>query len=98
MFWRSSLSPDSVARLVKSAIVDATLVAEFAIELETPLEFDPALAVAAAAAALAADAALEAPNRLYRDAAWPAPTLPIDIKHPGHEDSNQGYRPGIDEL
>jgi hypothetical protein len=73
----NSLSPDSVARLVSAATIEAMLAVEPAVELEVPLVLAVVLAGIAAAAAFAAEAALDALTRLYR--AGLLLTLPIDI-------------------
>jgi hypothetical protein len=79
MLPSNSLSPDSVARLVNAAIVEATPAVELAVELEVLLVLAVVFAEVAAAAVFAAAAALEALKRLYRAEAWLLPTLPIDI-------------------
>jgi hypothetical protein len=48
----NSLSPDSVARLVSAATVEATLPVELAVELEVPLVPAPVSAEVAAVAVL----------------------------------------------
>jgi len=75
----NSLSPDSVARLVSAATIEATLAVEPAVEPEVLLVLAVVLAAVAAAAVLAAEAALDALKRLYRAEVWLLPTLPIDI-------------------
>jgi hypothetical protein len=57
----NSLSPDSVARLVSAATVEATVDVELAVELEAL-----GVLLAAAATVFCAEAALDALNRLYR--------------------------------
>ena len=76
----NSLSPDSVARLVSAATVEATLAVEPAVELDVLPA--PARAEVAAAAVFAAEAALDALKRLDRAEAWLLPMLPIDIMTP----------------
>jgi hypothetical protein len=73
----NSLSPDSVARLVSAATIEATLAVELAVELEVLLVLAVVLAGVAAAAVFSAEAALDALKRLYR--AGLLLTLPIDI-------------------
>jgi hypothetical protein len=90
----NSLLPDSVARLVSAATVDATLAAEVAVELDAPL----AAAVVTPATEFCAEAALDALKRLDRTEAWLLPTLPIDIMPPPANRWNQVYRPMFQEL
>ena len=69
----SSLSPDSVARLVSADTVAAVLAAEVALELEA--EVDAVVEFETAAAALVALAPLAAASALYKDAELELPTL-----------------------
>jgi hypothetical protein len=85
---RSSLSPDSVARLVNAETVAAVLEAEVGAAVEPD----------AAAAVLVALAALAAVKALYKDAELELPTLPIDIIHPQSDPTNEVYRHRGPEL
>jgi hypothetical protein len=79
----NSLSPESIARLVSAATVEATLAVELAVEPEVLPVRAAVPAALAAATVLAVEAAVEALNRPYRAEAWLLLlTLPIDIRLP----------------
>ena len=95
----NSLSPDSVARLVSAATVEATLAVKLTMELGVLPVLAGVLAEVAAATVPVAEAALEALKRLDRAEAWLLLlTLPIDIMTPGRDRCNHRYRPGFEEL
>lgn len=90
----NSLLADAVARLVSAAT------AETALAVEPPADGValPLAAVPAAATVFAAEAALAVLKRVDSAEAWALLRLPIDMMTPDRDGSNQGCRPGFEDL